>query len=427
MPKKKNILLVAPTGDVKLEDEVIMCPCLGIVRIAGYLNSKGHYAEYIDLNIEHVIKSLTFEEKLQERDWDIIGFSTLDETLMNDIQLMNIAKKLCPDALIVTGGQEAQFNFQTFLDKSPTRIVILGEGEVPILMLANDVPLEKIPGIVVKNEAIPLTNEEFWDATKSIDWENIPYERYWDYYVKKYGDQLNKQSDLEIHTARIFSKNRCPFGCHYCSSTNQLTWAADKQGVQIVGVTADNIISIIERIIKAHPRVRTIYFTDDDFSVIPKDLIAFCKKIVEKKFDVTFMCLARMTDLNEQSIKWMGKARFRNLNMGVETFSDKILQDLSKKCTAKVIHQNIKYLQQNNIALYMNIIIVTPESTLDDIEETIYWVMYYIQNENINVGINPCVMPLKGSNYYEMYADYATKVEKIPNKMRISCSDKFDL
>lgn len=63
----------------------------------------------------------------------------------------------------------------------------------------------------------------------------------------------------------------------------------------------------------------------------------------------------------------------------------------------------------------MNILIVTPESTIEDIEETIYWVMYYIQDKNINAGINPWVCPLKGSNYYEMYADYATKVEKIPN------------
>jgi|TARA_B100002003_G_scaffold83048_1_gene77513 radical SAM superfamily enzyme YgiQ (UPF0313 family) len=415
MPKKKNILLIAPTCDERMADETLMSPCLGIVRIAGYLKSGGHYAEYIDLNLEYFIKTFTFEEKLKEREWDIIGFSTLEETLIADIQHMNIAKQFCPDALIVAGGQEAQFNFQTFLNKSPARIVVLGEGEIPMLMLANEVSMEKIPGIVVKNEAIPLTNEEYWDATKAIDWENIPYEKYWDYYVEKYGDALNKQSDLEIHTARIFSKNRCPYGCNYCTSTNQLTWAADKQGVQIVGVTADNIISIIERIIQSHPRVKTIYFTDDDFCVIPKELIVFCKKVVEKNFNVTFMCLARMTDLNEQSIKWMAKAKFRNLNMGVETFSDKILKDISKKCTTDVIHQNIKYLQQYNIDLYMNILIVTPESTLEDIEETIYWVAYYMQNENINAGINPWVCPLKGSNYYEMYADYATRVERIPN------------
>ena len=48
---------------------------------------------------------------------------------------MYLAQRLRPNALIVAGGIEAQFNYQTLLDKSPCRIVISGEGEVPMKML----------------------------------------------------------------------------------------------------------------------------------------------------------------------------------------------------------------------------------------------------------------------------------------------------
>ena len=56
---------------------------------------------------------------------------------------------------------EAQFNYQTILDKTPCRIAILGEGETPMLMLANGHPWKEIPGIVAKNVANALSQELF--------------------------------------------------------------------------------------------------------------------------------------------------------------------------------------------------------------------------------------------------------------------------
>ena len=58
-------------------------------------------------------------------------------------------------------------------------------------MLANEKPLEEIPGIVFRNNAVPLDKNLFWETTKAINWEKIPYEDYWDFYVNKYKDKLN--------------------------------------------------------------------------------------------------------------------------------------------------------------------------------------------------------------------------------------------
>ena len=131
--------------------------------------------------------------------------------------------------MIVAGGIEAQFNYQNVLDKTPCKIVFISEGEKSLLALANDKPFNEIPGIVYKNSSVPLDQETFNLATSSIEWEKLPYEKYWDYYLKKYGDKATEDNLNEIHTARIFSRNRCPIGCKFCSSTNQITWGSGKK------------------------------------------------------------------------------------------------------------------------------------------------------------------------------------------------------
>ena len=94
----------------------------------------------------------------------------LDETLLEDIKNIYLAKKL-NRSLLVAGGVEAQFNYQQILDKTPCKIVILGE-ESPY-GIANEHHYNEIPGIVVKNPAKALSQELFNEATDSIPWEKI--------------------------------------------------------------------------------------------------------------------------------------------------------------------------------------------------------------------------------------------------------------
>ena len=104
------------------------------------------------------------------------------------------------------GGIEAQFNYQNVLDKTPCKIVIISEGEKSLLALAEGEKIDNIPGIVFKNSSVPLDQHTFDFATSAIEWETLPYEKYWDYYLKKYGNKINEEKMDEIHTVRIFSR-----------------------------------------------------------------------------------------------------------------------------------------------------------------------------------------------------------------------------
>ncbi|MCL0054218.1 B12-binding domain-containing radical SAM protein, partial [Dehalococcoidia bacterium] len=412
----KTILLVSPDSGTVSTERAFFGPPLGVMRLAGYLNTKGHAAEYYDPNLYACTrKGPSLDEKLEEQKWDIIGFSALDDTLVQDIQNMYSAHKLCPGALIIAGGIEAQYNYQTLLDKSPCRVVILGEGEVPLQMLADGEPWENIPGIAIKNNAVALSQELFNEATMTIPWETINYEEYWDIYVEMYREQWNDEIADQIKTVRIFSRNRCPIGCKYCSSTYQLTDATGGK-VPVISTTEDNLISVVDRVVKSHPDVRMIYLTDDDFVINKLSVIEFCKKAIDRDFgDLNFMCFARITDLTEEVIQWMSKANFRRLNIGVESFSQKVLDEVGKRCDADRIHSVLKLLKKYDIRPFCNIILSTPQSTLEDVEITLDNIMEYLHDDFYQAGVIPAIFPLKGTEFFEMYWDFKSHVIEIPD------------
>ena len=410
----KRILLLCLHSNKHMAEVTLMQPAPGVVRLAGYLASKGHRAEYYDPNLFNVTgDGPSLEEKIREKEWDIIGFSCLDDSLENDIQGMYLAHRIWPDALLVAGGMEAQFNYQNILDKSPCNIVIIAEGEVPILAIANDEPYQNIPGIIFKNNAQPLSQELFNEATETIPWETLPYEAYWDYYVQKYGSKITEENLKEIHTVRVFSRNRCPIGCKFCTSTNQLTWGSEGT-VPVISATEDNLVRVIERIVEAHPRTRTIYLTDDDFCINKRSVMRFCEKVIERDFgDLSFMCFARITDLNEEVLGWMEKAGFRRLNIGIESFSQNVLDEMGKRCEAAPMHDTLALLKQFNIKPFMNMIMITPKTNLEDLETSVDQCMRYVYDPFYSSGVNLAVKPMRGSDFFEMYTDFKSEVVQI--------------
>lgn len=411
----KCVLLITPSSTPQALKTQTVSPNLGIVRLAGFLRANGVYAEYFDTNL-HTLTGLgvSLEEKLAQRQWDIVGVSCLDETLLADIDVMYKVSKLLPDAMIIAGGIEAQFNYQTILDKSPCSVVVIAEGEIPLLSIARGVPLHEIPGLAIKTPSKPLTQEIFSEATLAIPWEEIPYEHYWDYYMNLYGDAVTSLKSQEIHTVRVFSRNRCPIGCKFCSSTNQLTWGSDSK-VPVLGTTESELVHVIKRIKDSHPRTKTIYLTDDDFVINRASVRRFCEEVQKVDLgDLSFMCFARATDLDEDILSYMSKANFRRFIIGIESFSQKILDHMGKRCDVDDNHRAIELCNRYGIKPHINVILTPPNSTIDDVMMTINAALHYLDEDKIFCGVINAIRPLNGTLYREQNCDFKTIIHQIP-------------
>jgi len=414
--ESKKVLLLAPTMSRDSSRTKWLAPNIGVYRIAGFLQKHGHQVDCYDHGLYLAGgTSVSLEGKVAEKEWDFIGFSVLEESLPNDISNMHMAAETRPGAVIVAGGIEAQYNYQTILDKSPCRICVIGEGERPMLDIVDGAPLHEIPGIVFKNAARVQTEDEFWEVSEAMRYEEIPYETYWRHYRSLYEGMTSHENLQKIHTVRIFTRNYCPVGCKFCVSTNQLSDAAGVKRAKVVDIIDDRLVSLIERIQKTQPQVKTVYFTDDDFCANLLKVKYFCKKIIEKKIDISFICFARADKLDEETIKLMAQAGFRVVNMGLESFSKEVWAEYGKRYNYDRVIRNLDLLKESGILPFTSVILCGPEATLDDIELTAGKLLEYLRDGKLEAGVNISVQPYRGSFYHDEYHDMEVEMIPIPN------------
>ena len=173
--QRRSALLVGPYDPMGGE-YTFLAPPLGVWRLCGVLRSAGHAAEVFDPNCTDGTPEEALRALLASQRFDVIGVSTTEMTLRYDLALAHVAKRAQPDALLVAGGMEATFDPETLFALAPIDLVVLGEGELPLLdlldALAAGDPAARVRGTAFQDggsvRRIPrsaLTREELRDAT----------------------------------------------------------------------------------------------------------------------------------------------------------------------------------------------------------------------------------------------------------------------
>jgi len=332
-----------------------------------------------------LVKSETF---------DIIGFSLLQPTLKNDIPLMHSISRISPSSLLIAGGQGAVFNIEFLMRFSPLKIIVKGFGEFALEGILKHFDrtgslIERfgdIKGLAIKNNeeiyntplSLPYTQEQFEEISLAFDFEKVPYEEYWSFMEKIYSGAHLKimKNENMIHTIRLITTSHCPMGCRFCSSTHFLDNAiCNKQ--KMISLSPEQIISLMQRAKSAHPGVESFYFCDDDLLQDRERIYKFCD-ILEKNKEfknTTFLCLTRPDRIDSELLKKMFRNGFKFIIYGVDSFSNRVLEDMNKKMSVndkKLLIRNavIKTLEVG-ITPLMNIILFYPTVSYNDITETI--------------------------------------------------------
>ena len=238
------------------------------------LESAGVEAKVFDPNCCREPPQRALERELASGAWDIVGVSTTGMTLRFDLELAHIVRRVAPEAFIVAGGMEATFRPELMFELGPFDLVVLGEGERPLLDLAARLragqPLGGIAGTAERTKdgkilTIPqraLNREELRDAIYSTPYEKMPYSAYWErlesaYRIGALPSKAAREAHLaEIRSVRLITLNYCPMGCTFCSATNFLH-EAQGSVASVARLEADECLTMIERIVAAHPRART--------------------------------------------------------------------------------------------------------------------------------------------------------------------------
>jgi hypothetical protein len=162
---------------------------------------------------------------------------------------------------------------------------------------------------------------------------------------------------------------------------------------------------MIERIVAAHPRVRTIIFQDDIF-VFTKDrrVLPLCEAIVAAKQrgtlprELQFISTNRIDAMSEERLKAMRRAGFRVLGFGIESFSRNVLEEFNKGQIHRHIEPMLSAALELGITPFLDLILSSPRASLADVAETLREAYRWLR-QGCEVGMYPYVIPFSGAAY----------------------------
>jgi radical SAM superfamily enzyme YgiQ (UPF0313 family) len=418
-PRPSRVLLIGPF-DPHCGEYTFLAPPLGVWRLAGVLEAAGHRVQVFDPNCCEGSAQAALQRTLRDGAWDLIGVSTTGMTLRFDLELAHLARHAAPDACIVAGGMEATFRPDLMFQLGPFDLVVLGEGERPLLELAvrlrdgqswrgiAGTAERDGSGAVARRPQRALSHDELRDAIFSIPYERMPYAAYWErleaaYRVNALPTKAAREARLaEIRSVRLITLNYCPMGCSFCSATNFLH-EAQGEVASVARLDATECLLMLERIVATHPDVATIIFQDDIFAFTrDRRVLPLCDGIVAAKRDgrlparLQFISTNRIDAMTPERLQAMRRAGFRVLGFGIESFSPSTLVEFNKSQIHRHIEPALTAALELGITPFLDLILASPHGTLADLAETLRQAYRWLRR-GCEIGMYPYVIPFSGS------------------------------
>lgn len=233
------------------------------------------------------------------------------------------------DAFVVeTHGEETLIRVLRALDR--------GEGLSRIANLALFDEVGKVFFTERSEETIPM------DRT-AIRWDRIPRP-----YLR--------------NTLSILTSQGCQYRCRFCTYHR---WFPKVQ-VKSLEVLRDEL-----RRIQGLGFVRHVRFADDNFTANARRLRTVLEMMVEEGFDFTWSAFARAGSIHPDMAALMKRSGCVLLNMGIESGSASILQNMDKRLDPAKALEAVRLLREHGIHTLGGFIIGYPGETRETFQETV--------------------------------------------------------
>lgn len=307
-------------------------PPTGLEYVATAL--KGHVGQISLLDLRYN-RSLLTSRKMSEfiqKNIDLICISIGWRAQYKKV--CDYISQLPPASMTVVGGREATDKVEDVFLRCPNvDAVVRGEGEQTIQELADGQPLDGILGLsyrhngkIVHNPNRPLQPiEDIAPPDRSLRQNR--------YFPVAHGIRL-----LPIEFDTVLGSRGCPYKCKFCTfSVNPLGQKRD-----YVARSPESVVDEIEA-----SKGNMIIFADDNFFVNPDRAERICDLIIERGINKLYFANARIEAARyPHMLEKAYRAGFRMLLLGIESASDRILEQLNKGFNTKQIRDAFTVFRQ---------------------------------------------------------------------------------
>jgi radical SAM superfamily enzyme YgiQ (UPF0313 family) len=295
----------------------------------------------------------------------IIGISSKVVDIPSTFVYANLIKEILPEAIVVVGGPSAITCSEYLMENKSIDYLVLGEGEETITELSCHIlnkqgrrPLDDINGICYRKDDGSLFYAPQRELIANID--DIPFPDREALFVV---DEQKKIVRMNL-CVDILTSRGCPYRCTFCCTYE--AWNSRKPRLRSV----DNVVEEI-RYLKEKFGQSYFIFWDDLFTYDRKRTIELCKRIINEKLNITWLCLVRINTIDKELLKIMKQAGCNEIQIGIESGSDRILKRIKKGLTVDMINEKVPIIRQSGLKWIIFLIIGFPTETEEEIAQTI--------------------------------------------------------
>ena len=328
----KKIVFIEPPYSTFIED---LDPPFQLMYLAAIAEQNGWQAQILDME--------TLEDPIPEA--DVYGVTSTSPQWPDTIKLSYRLAQEHPNSLRIIGGNHISAEPDD-RDKTQFNLAVLGEGEITlghILRNPDDTSYIRVMhGESVKDlDTIPFPTHHL------IDWSRYKRGIYWG-------------KELLAPAVSIISSRGCPFNCIFCGS--HVVFARYTRFRSVGNVVAE-VVNVIDTL-----GYGGFNFHDDTFCLNRSRVIQLCEEFA--KLNIVWRCLSRVDTLDEKMLEAMQKAGCKELILGIESGSQKILDRLQKGTTVEQNLRAMKLTKKAGNQLKVGIIVGSPGETWATVEET---------------------------------------------------------
>jgi len=338
-------------------------PPIGLLSIASFIKQKGYEVDILDTGIENMDET-ALEKFLKEKKYDVVGIPCFTNTARYTFSTAALARKALPGALIVLGGVHATVLPEKTLKECPEAdIAVIAEGEITFAELLDwrskkTNELRDIEGIIYRDGAIfkktaPRRPIQDMDALPMPAYDLLKMEKY-----IPHPTQYKRLPSFPLLTTR-----GCPFLCTFCS-------ASKVHGNRLRLRGLDNVFREIDYLIE-HYGAKGLYIQDSSFTNSRRYVRDFCQRLLDGKYDISWMCNARVDQIDEDTVRLMKKAGCWQVTFGIESANESSLRLIKKHQDVKEILKAIGIVKKTRLHIMACYILGLPNETARDVENTI--------------------------------------------------------
>lgn len=316
-----KVLLIQPPHYYGMNSRPPSAFPLGLAYIAAALKRAGHLVKVLDIYANQ-FPAGEAEERIKKLDPDFEVFCiSAFSTQYKYVKWLIYRLKELFNKPVILGHTLATFNADAVFKYTPADICVIGEGEETMvdLLTHNLGDLNKIKGIAYRDNGRVVFNprREYINDLDRIDFpqrDSFPMNVYLEY--------SGLWSNPEIKTMDIITARGCPYNCNFCSKTFQ--------GIRLRSI--ENIIQEIEDL-RVQYDFKGIKFNDELTLINKERMYQLCRYL--KKSKLSWVCQGRVNLVDIDLLKMMKDSGCKALGFGVESGSQKILDNMHKGITVE--------------------------------------------------------------------------------------------